>query len=88
MTGRKQEHPTIQTPTMKKGINSWCEESRPREKLLRFGAEHLEVPELMAILIGGNGAHAKHQCIASEHFSERGRTHRGLVEAKRFRHLA
>ena len=37
---------------MKKGINSWCEESRPREKLLRFGAEHLEVPELMAILIG------------------------------------
>lgn len=52
MTGRKQEHPTIQTPTMKKGINSWCEESRPREKLLRFGAEHLEVPELMAILIG------------------------------------
>ena len=52
MTGRKQEHPTIQTPTMKKGINCWCEESRPREKLLRFGAEHLEVPELMAILIG------------------------------------
>ncbi len=37
---------------MKKGINNWCEESRPREKLLRVGAEHLEVPELMAILIG------------------------------------
>ena len=37
---------------MKKGINHWCEESRPREKLLKYGAEHLEVAELMAILIG------------------------------------
>lgn len=41
---------------MKKGINNWCEESRPREKLLRLGAEHLEVPELMAILIGSGSA--------------------------------
>ncbi len=41
---------------MKKGINNWCEESRPREKLLRIGAEHLEVPELMAILIGSGSA--------------------------------
>ena len=41
---------------MNTGINKWCEESRPREKLLKFGAEHLEVPELMAILIGSGSA--------------------------------
>ncbi|MCH4148185.1 MAG: DNA repair protein RadC [Prevotella sp.] len=36
----------------KLNINQWAEEDRPREKLLRLGAESLTNAELMAILIG------------------------------------
>lgn len=41
---------------MKKGICNWNEESRPREKLLKIGARNMEVPELLAILIGSGSA--------------------------------
>jgi len=37
---------------MKKAIHNWSEDSRPREKLLKNGADSLSVAELMAILIG------------------------------------
>lgn len=37
---------------MKTTIKNSSEESRPREKLLRVGAQNLEVAELLAILIG------------------------------------
>ena len=33
-------------------INHWAEEDRPREKLMRLGAEALSNAELLAILIG------------------------------------
>ena len=33
-------------------INQWAEEDRPREKLMRIGAENLSNAELLAILIG------------------------------------
>lgn len=36
----------------KLNINQWAEEDRPREKLLRLGAEALSNAELLAILIG------------------------------------
>ncbi len=36
----------------KLNINQWAEEDRPREKLLRLGAEVLSNAELLAILIG------------------------------------
>lgn len=36
----------------KLSINQWAEEDRPREKLLRIGAENLSNAELLAILIG------------------------------------
>ena len=33
-------------------INNWAEEDRPREKLMRLGADSLSNAELLAILIG------------------------------------
>ena len=33
-------------------INQWAEEDRPREKMMRQGAESLSNAELLAILIG------------------------------------
>ena len=36
----------------KLAINQWDEEDRPREKLIRLGAEALSNAELLAILIG------------------------------------
>jgi len=36
----------------KLNINQWAEEDRPREKLMRLGADALSNAELMAILIG------------------------------------
>ena len=36
----------------KLNINQWAEEDRPREKLVRLGAEALSNAELLAILIG------------------------------------
>jgi DNA repair protein RadC len=36
----------------KLNINQWAEEDRPREKLMRLGAESLSNAELLAILIG------------------------------------
>jgi len=36
----------------KLNINQWAEEDRPREKLMRMGAEALSSAELLAILIG------------------------------------
>lgn len=36
----------------KLNINQWAEEDRPREKLMRIGAENLSNAELLAILIG------------------------------------
>ena len=36
----------------KLNINQWAEEDRPREKLMRMGAEALSNAELLAILIG------------------------------------
>ena len=36
----------------KLNINQWAEEDRPREKLMRLGAEALSNAELLAILIG------------------------------------
>ena len=36
----------------KLNINQWAEEDRPREKLMRIGAENLSDAELLAILIG------------------------------------
>ena len=36
----------------KLNINQWAEEDRPREKLMRLGAEALSSAELLAILIG------------------------------------
>ena len=38
--------------TEKLNINQWAEEDRPREKLMRFGAEALSDAELLAILVG------------------------------------
>ena len=38
--------------TDKLNINQWAEEDRPREKLMRLGAEALSNAELLAILIG------------------------------------
>lgn len=38
--------------TNKLSINQWAEEDRPREKLMRLGAEALSNAELLAILIG------------------------------------
>lgn len=37
-------------------IHHWCEEDRPREKLLRLGAQALSNAELLAILIGSGTA--------------------------------
>ena len=37
---------------MKLNINQWAEEDRPREKLMRMGADTLSNAELLAILIG------------------------------------
>jgi DNA repair protein RadC len=36
----------------KLNINEWAEEDRPREKLMRLGADALSNAELLAILIG------------------------------------
>ena len=36
----------------KLNINQWAEEDRPREKLMRLGADALTNAELLAILIG------------------------------------
>ena len=36
----------------KRNINEWAEEDRPREKLMRLGADALSNAELLAILIG------------------------------------
>ncbi len=36
----------------KKSIKNWNEEDQPREKLLKFGKQHLSNAELIAILIG------------------------------------
>lgn len=38
--------------TGKLNINEWAEEDRPREKLIRLGAEALSNAELLGILIG------------------------------------
>ena len=38
--------------SQKLSINHWAEEDRPREKLMRLGAEALSNAELLAILIG------------------------------------
>lgn len=38
--------------TEKLNINQWAEEDRPREKLMRLGAETLSDAELLAILVG------------------------------------
>lgn len=38
--------------TEKLNINQWAEEDRPREKLIRLGAEALSDAELLAILVG------------------------------------
>lgn len=38
--------------SLKLTINNWAEEDRPREKLMRLGAEALSNAELLAILIG------------------------------------
>lgn len=46
----KHNHP--EPPTGKLNINQWAEEDRPREKLMRLGAEALTNAELLAILIG------------------------------------
>lgn len=40
----------------KLNINQWAEEDRPREKLIRLGAENLSNAELLAILIGSGSA--------------------------------
>lgn len=37
---------------MKLNINQWAEEDRPREKMMRLGAESLSNAELLAIIIG------------------------------------
>lgn len=36
----------------RKSINEWSEDSRPREKLMKYGADSLSNAELLAILIG------------------------------------
>lgn len=41
----------------KLNINQWAEEDRPREKLMRLGAEALSSAELLAILIGSGSTH-------------------------------
>lgn len=40
----------------KLNINQWAEEDRPREKLMRLGAEALSNAELLAILIGSGSS--------------------------------
>lgn len=40
----------------KLNINQWAEEDRPREKLIRLGAESLSNAELLAILIGSGSS--------------------------------
>ncbi len=37
---------------IKKRITDWPKEERPREKLIRYGAEHISNAELIAILLG------------------------------------
>lgn len=43
---------TVSGSMDKLNINQWAEEDRPREKLMRLGAEALSNAELLAILIG------------------------------------
>ena len=43
---------TLYTINSKLNINQWAEEDRPREKMMRLGAEALSNAELLAILIG------------------------------------
>lgn len=40
----------------KLNINQWAEEDRPREKMMRQGADTLSNAELLAILIGSGSA--------------------------------
>ncbi len=40
----------------KLNINQWTEEDRPREKMMRLGAEQLTTAELLAILIGSGSS--------------------------------
>ena len=42
----------MESKSKKEAIHNWSEDARPREKLLKHGAESLSVAELMAILIG------------------------------------
>lgn len=55
------------------GINKWAEEDRPREKLMSLGAEALDEPELLAILIGSGNAKESAvdlmRRILSDHFN-------------------
>ena len=48
---RNQKHDNTMSEE-KLNINQWAEEDRPREKLMRLGAEALTNAELLAILIG------------------------------------
>ncbi len=49
---KAEEKPQDPTLSPKLNINQWAEEDRPREKLMRLGAEALSNAELLAILIG------------------------------------
>jgi len=47
-------HENLKEPTAYHGkITEWPEEERPREKLMKVGADHLTEAELLAIIIGG-----------------------------------
>lgn len=43
---------SIKSNMSKLSINQWAEDDRPREKMMRLGAQALSNAELLAILIG------------------------------------
>ena len=43
---------SIKNNMSKLSINQWAEDDRPREKMMRLGAQALSNAELLAILIG------------------------------------
>lgn len=53
----------------KKSIHSWSEDARPREKMMKFGADSLSNSELLAILIG-SGTQDEDAVSLMEHVME------------------
>ena len=50
-------------------ITEWAEEDRPREKLMRLGAEALSNAELLAILIGSGSTKESAVAVSYTHLT-------------------